>query len=92
MNATTEHIKTARKVFQDWCRDNNLAVDVLAASDLVQKIAEALTLSHTRVPKVRTSHRRNKEEAARLQALVNEKYATDKAPPIPRPSNQSEAK
>ncbi len=30
-----------------------------------------------RVPKVRTSHHRNKEEADRLQALVADRYATD---------------
>ena len=35
-----------------------------------------------RTPKVRTSHHRNKEEAARLQALVNERL---EASPHPRP-------
>jgi|SRR6185369_7758836 len=33
-----------------------------------------------RVPKVRTSHHRNKEEAARLQALVAERYAREAVP------------
>jgi hypothetical protein len=33
-----------------------------------------------RVPKVRTSHHRNKEEAARLQSLVDERYAPSPSP------------
>lgn len=32
------------------------------------------SVAQGRVPKVRTSHHRNKEEAARLQALVDQKY------------------
>lgn len=36
-----------------------------------------------RAPKVRTSHRRNAEEAARLQAMVDERYAD--ASPVTRP-------
>lgn len=45
--------------------------DVIAMIDGVKALKG---LAQGRVPKVRTSHHRNKEEAARLQALVDQKY------------------
>lgn len=51
---------------------------------LVDRVIEALRpvvqtseVQSARVPKVRTSHHRNKEEAARLQALVDKRFAAD---------------
>jgi hypothetical protein len=41
---TTQDIEIGRKIFRNWCRDNNLAVDPVAASDLVQKIAETIAV------------------------------------------------
>lgn len=41
---TTQDFEIGRKIFRNWCRDNNLAVDPVAASDLVQKIAEAIAI------------------------------------------------
>ena len=40
----TQDIEIGRKILRNWCRDNNLAVDPVAASDLVQKIAEAIAV------------------------------------------------
>lgn len=42
------------------------------ANDCAEMVRD---LKGQRVPKVRTSHHRNKEEAARLQALVDKRYA-----------------
>jgi hypothetical protein len=41
---TRQDIEIGRKIFRNWCRDNNLAVDPVAASDLVQKIAETIAV------------------------------------------------
>jgi hypothetical protein len=41
---TKEDIEIGRKILRNWCRDNGLALDPVAASDLVQKIAEALAV------------------------------------------------
>jgi hypothetical protein len=45
-----------------------------------------------RAPKVRTSHHRNKEEAARLQTLVDKRFAQDGASPISRPPSNTPEK
>src|SRR5882672_2431050 len=61
---------------------------MLKAAFYIRRLAshvDALALSRPRAPKVRTSHHRNKEEAARLQALVDEKYTNDEATSLSRP-------
>jgi hypothetical protein len=44
---TAQDIEIGRKILRNWCRDNNLAVEPVAASDLVQKIAEAIAVMST---------------------------------------------
>jgi hypothetical protein len=51
-----------------------------AANAVIAALAPSNGAVEARVPKVRTSHHRNKEEAARLQALVDERYASEAAP------------
>jgi hypothetical protein len=41
---TTQDIEIGRRILHNWCRDNNLAIDPALASDLVQKIAEAIAV------------------------------------------------
>lgn len=54
------------------------AMRAIARNALAALASPAEQQEKARVPKVRTSHHRNKEEAARLQAIVNERCA---APP-----------
>jgi hypothetical protein len=41
---TKQDIEIGRKILRNWCGDNGLVLDPVAASDLVQKIAEALAV------------------------------------------------
>ena len=43
--ASTRDIGIARRILHDWCRDNNVRIDPSTASDLVQKIAEAIAVT-----------------------------------------------
>lgn len=50
----------------------------LEAADEIERLRGVA--QGARVPKVRTSHHRNKEEAARLQELVAQRYAVTPSP------------
>lgn len=41
---TKQDFEIGRKILRNWCGDNNLAIDPVVASDLVQKIAEAIAV------------------------------------------------
>lgn len=43
MNQPTTHdIEIGRRILRNWCQDNNIVIDPVVGSDLVQKIAEAI--------------------------------------------------
>lgn len=41
---TKLNIEIGRRILRNWCHDNNLAIEPVAASDLVHKIAESLAV------------------------------------------------
>ena len=69
-------LERAQKIIERDYPSGQLAIDIRAVLAAQSPTAPVET---PRIPKVRTSHHRNKEEAARLQALVDERYAQSSA-------------
>jgi hypothetical protein len=73
MNEHSSAANEIRDILEGWFGEalENMEDSARVKRFLFDPLCKVATKSQPRVPKVRTSHRRNKEEAARLQAILD---------------------
>lgn len=89
LSSTIEAVRGNRDVIRvSGLRGDAQDIGIVSIDSLQEVIRRACDelragVAQGRVPRVRTSHHRNKEEAARLQALVDQKYTESAQAPAP---------